>query len=557
MTISTTSLGIVFALILGGCGRGTKAAADGGTSVVPTPGTDAATPSRGEGGAAKDAAVDTKAEVGTGGAGHDGGMDAGTTSTPVDAGARVDAMAGAPDAASTPPGDAGVGWDAVPAILARIVPPTFPNLDCTITDAKYGGVGDGKTDNTAAFASAIAACAAAGGGRVVVPAGTFFTGPIVLQSNINLYLASATSIIKFTTDSSKYYPLVETSFEGTLIMNYHPFISANGATNIAITGPGTLEGNATANDWYAWGSMDPKYDLAPRIDNAAHKLPISSRVYGDGHFLRPSLIELMNCKNILLDGFTAQHSPFWTIHPVMSSNITGSNLTIIGTVGNTDGFDPESSVDVLLKNLNIQVGDDSIAIKAGRDLDGRTLYTPTKNVVIQNCHLSTGNPGHGGAVSVGSEMSAGVSNVYVENVTYTSGLNGGLQAQAIYLKGSIYRGGFIRDVFARMLTVDQIPTLLWANGAYSDTDPTGRPVVPIQIDNVNVDGVTVNDATQGAFWLTGADAAHPVTNIHLSNITVTKGAAFGASNRVAHYSGLTTSNVTVSGAAFKPAASAP
>ncbi len=476
-----------------------------------------------------------------------------------DAAPDTDAAGSLPDAGSPAPlGDGGVGWSTVPAILARIVPPVFPNLDCVITDVKYGGVGDGTTDNTAAFSSAIQDCSARGGGRVVVPAGTFFTGPIVLLSKINLFLASPTSVIKFTTDPTKYNPLVETSFEGTLIMNYHPLISANGATDIAITGTGTLEGNATAADWYApmWTAMS--FDQAPRIDNQMHKLPVTSRIYGDGHFLRPSLIEFMHCQNILLDGFTAQHSPFWTIHPVMSSNITGRNLTIIGTVGNTDGFDPESCVDVLLKNLNIQVGDDSIAIKAGRDLDGRTLYTPTKNVVIQDCHLSTGNPGHGGAVAIGSEMSAGVSNVYEENVTYTTGLNGGLQAQAIYLKGSIYRGGYIRDFYARQLTVDQISTFLWVNGQYGDAAnaPSGRPTAFIQIDNINVDGAMVNGVTGGAFWLTGADATRPETNIHLSNIVVAHGAALGT-GRVAHYSGLTATNVTVNGAAFNPSATAP
>ncbi|MDP9037277.1 MAG: glycosyl hydrolase family 28 protein [Myxococcota bacterium] len=486
------------------------------------------------------------------------GADESAVTLPVgDAAPASDAAVHPTDAGPVAPaGDGGVGWDTVPAILARIVPPTFPNVDCVLTDMKYGGVGDGTTDNTAAFASAIQDCSSRGGGRVVVPAGTFFTGPIVLLSKINLFLAGPTSVIKFTTDPMKYLPVVEVSFEGTLIMNYHPLISANGATDIAITGTGTLEGNATASDWYApmWTAMS--FDQAPRIDNQMHKLPVSSRVYGDGHFLRPSLIEFMHCHNILLDGFTAQHSPFWTIHPVMSDNITGTNLKIIGTVGNTDGFDPESCVDVLLKNLTIQVGDDSIAIKAGRDLDGRTLYTPSKNIVIQNCQLSTGNPGHGGAVAIGSEMSAGVSNVYEENVTYTTGVNGGLQSQAIYLKGSIYRGGYIHDFYARNLTVDQISTFIWVNGQYGDTAPAGRPTAFIDINNINVDGATVNAVTGGAFWLTGADATRPETNIHFSNIKVVSGAALGA-GRVAHYSGLTTTNVTVAGAPFTPPATAP
>jgi Glycosyl hydrolases family 28 len=571
--MTRTSFGWAMVLALAGCGGGTGTSPQGREGAPSDSGGAAPVSASDSGSGTAVDAGGSAPPAEAGGTPAPGGMDSGspptaldasTTTPAVDGGAVVDATAGTPDASAPPDtgigpvqtGDAGVGWDAVPSILARIVPPTFPNLDCVITDAKYGAVGDGTTDSTNAFAAAIQDCSSRGGGRVVVPAGRFLTGPIVLVSKINLFLSAPTSIVIFTTDATKYNPLVETSFEGTLIMNYHPFVSANGATDIAITGPGMLEGNASASDWYGpmWTAMS--FDQAPRIDNQMHKLPISSRIYGDGHYLRPSLVEFMNCHNILLDGFTAAHSPFWTIHPVMSSNITGSNLTILGSVGNTDGFDPESCVDVLLKNLTIQVGDDSIAIKAGRDLDGRTMYTPTKNVIIQNCHLSTGSPTHGGAVSVGSEMSAGVSNVYVENVTYTTGVNGGLQAQAIYLKGSIYRGGYIHDFFARQLTVDQISTFLFVNGQYADATPTGRPVVPIDISNVNVDGAMVNSVNGGAFWLTGPDATHPETNIHLSNITVAQGTAFGT-GRVAHYSGLATTNVTVGGAPFTPAASAP
>ena len=122
----------------------------------------------------------------------------------------------------------------------------------------------------------------------------------------------------------------------------------------------------------------------------------------------------MNCTNVLFDGFTAKNSPFWTIHPVLSTNVTATNLTSLGSVGNTDGFDPESCTDVLVKNATIQVGDDAIAIKAGRDRDGWTYYKPTQNVVIQNCTLTA----KVGGVAMGSEMSAGIRNVYVEDIYF-------------------------------------------------------------------------------------------------------------------------------------------
>ena len=209
--------------------------------------------------------------------------------------------AGAGGAANGGAAAGGVGWGQVPAILSRIIPPSFPNVDCDIT--KYGGVADGKTDNTAAFAKAIADCSSKGGGRVVTPAGTFFTGPIELTSNINLYVASGATI-SFTTDPQKYLPNVEVSWAGSLIQNYRPLIWAHDATNVAITGPGTLDGNASRSNWYAWLQKEAGDIASVRTQNA-NGVPPASRIYGNGHFLRPALIQFMNCTNVLFDGFTA------------------------------------------------------------------------------------------------------------------------------------------------------------------------------------------------------------------------------------------------------------
>ena len=331
-------------------------------------------------------------------------------------------------------------------ILSRIVAPTFPSLVCDIT--KYGGVGDGVTDNTAAFASAISDCSTKGGGEVLAPLGTgktttYFTGPIELLSNIDLNVPTGVTI-KFSTDPTKYAnPLVETSYEGSLLYNFHPLVWAHDATNVGITGGGTIDGNATTKDWYSAPYMaSPNPDSATLRSDNINKVPIAQRRFGTGHYLRPSLIEFMNVTNILFEDFTAAHSPFWTIDPVMSTNITAKNIHSVGSEPNTDGFDPESCVDVLLDGATIEVGDDPIAIKAGRDVDGRTYYRTTENVVIQNCTFNTGNPGHGGGLAIGSEMSAGVRNVYAQNNTYTS--VGGLLAQAIYLKASTTRGASSR-----------------------------------------------------------------------------------------------------------------
>ena len=238
----------------------------------------------------------------------------------------------------------------------------------------------------------------------------------------------------------------------------------------------------------------------------------------------------------------------------MCTNITAQNIHSVGTEPNTDGFDPESCVDVLLDGATIEVGDDPIAIKAGRDVDGRTYYTTTENVVIQNCTFNTGNPGHGGGLSIGSEMSAGVRNVYAQNNTYTS--LGGVMAQAIYLKASTNRGGFIEDFYARNLTVDSISQFFFLNGQYSSTPvPAGDPTVYTTFNNINVDTVTVASVTGEAYGIVGASATTRATNINISKVTITKaGSAFSGGS---HYTGLTTSGDKVNGAAFSPAASAP
>ena len=511
---------------MGGASSSRTGGAAGASSTGGTPGTGGVAGTTGAGGATR-----TGGSVGTGGAGGSAtGGTAGASSTGGAAGTG---------------GGAGVGWDTVPTILARIVPPTFPNLDCDVT--KYGGVGDGTTDNTAAFAAAIADCSSKGGGRVVVPAGTFFTGPIDVVSNINLYVATGATI-KFSTDATKYLPVVEVSWESSLLFNYHPLIFAHDATNVAITGGGTIDGNATSNDWYAWAGKQNADQTNLRTQNA-NGVAIEQRIYGSGHYLRPSLIQFMNCTNVLFDGFTAKNSPFWTVHAVLSTNVTATNLTITGSAGNTDGFDPESCTDVLVKNCTIQTGDDPIAIKAGRDRDGWTYYKPSQNIVIQNSNLIAKV-----GLAMGSEMSAGIRNVYVEDTTF-SNTAGALQ-YVLFIKAAVTRGGFIQDIYARRLTVATVSNLLYMTGHYISGAVIG-PTKYATFSNINIDTATVTRTTSSAFLVAGADATALATGINLSNITVTQSATPVLSSASGHYTGLTVSNVMVNGAAFNPPSSAP
>jgi polygalacturonase len=443
-------------------------------------------------------------------------------------------------------GDESRGWDAVPRILSRIVAPTFPNVDCDVTH--YGGVGDATTDNTRAFAKAIADCSSRGGGRVVVPAGMFATGPIELLSHIDLHL-SAGATLKFSTDATQYLPVVKVSWEGSLAYNYHPLVWAHDATDVAITGAGTLDGNASTADWYAWSPKEGPDQTALRMQNA-NGVPPEQRIYGAGHYLRPSLIEFMNCVNVLFDGFTAKNSPFWTIHPVLSKNITARGFRALGSFINTDGFNPEACTDVLVRNATIQVDDDAVALKAGRDRDGWTYYRPTENVVIQQSTFLS----KVGGVTLGSEMSGGVRNVYIEDTTFSDAA-GNLQ-YAIYIKAAVTRGGFVENLYARRLTVATVSTFLNMTGHYVSGAVIGSTNFTT-FNNINIDTATVARTTGEPFSIAGADVTRVATGIHLSHIKVTASAGPALSAGSGHYSGLTASNVVVNGAPFNPPASAP
>ncbi len=337
-------------------------------------------------------------------------------------------------------------WTSVPAILGRIVAPRFPARDFLIT--KYGAH-DGA-DASAAIAKAIDACARAGGGRVVVPKGDFETGPIRLQSHVELHL-DAGSTLRFSRDPSR-YPLVLTRWEGVELMNYSPLIYAFECEDVAITGEGTLDGQADETHWWNW---KPEKPPQPQSDDrkALFKqnddgVPAAQRVYGQGHFLRPAFVEPYRCRNVLIEGVTIRNAPFWVLHPTLSTNVTIRRVTVIGHGPNTDGCDPESCRDVLIEDCIFDTGDDCIALKSGRNADGRRINAPIENVIIRSCRMKAG---HGG-ITVGSEVSGGARNIYAENDRLDSpDLERGLR-----LKTNSTRGGTIENIFVRDIEIGNV-----------------------------------------------------------------------------------------------------
>lgn len=405
-------------------------------------------------------------------------------------------------------------WDDVPAILARIKAPTFPDRDFTITDAAFGAVADGRTPATAAIRKAIAAAHEAGGGRVVVPAGRFLTGAVHLKSNVNLHLAEGATLA-FSTDPADYLPAVFTRWEGMECMGYSPFIYAFEQENIAITGKGTLDGQASNRHWWPWkgNRVDGWEPGMPRQHEARAKLfemaeagvPVEQRVFAEGSYLRPMFIQPYRCRNVLIEGVTIINSPMWEIHPVLCTNVTVRGLTIRSHGPNNDGCNPESSRDVLIEDTIFDTGDDCIAIKSGRNADGRRLATPSENIVIRNCRMIEG---HGGVV-MGSEISGGVRNVFVEDCVMSSpDLD-----RAIRFKTNSHRGGVIENIYVRNVKVGQVKqAVILADFFYEEGD-TGKfdPV----LRNVVIENLTAGKAPHPLF-LRGYERA-PIGSITLIN----------------------------------------
>ena len=346
-------------------------------------------------------------------------------------------------------------WSSVyPQILGRIKPPVFPNREFDIT--KFGAKAGVANDSSEAITAAIDACSKAGGGRVVVPAGEFLTGAIHLKSNTNLHL-SKDATLKFSTEPKR-YSVVFTRFEGMECMNLSPFIYAFEQTNIAITGEGMLDGQANSVNWWPWqgstrygwkeGMPNQRAARAKLYDMMERGVPVNDRVFGEGSFLRPNFIQPYRCKNVLIEGVRIVNSPMWEIHPVLSENVTVRKVRISSHGPNNDGCDPESCKDVLIERCQFDTGDDCIAIKSGRNEDGRRIGVQTENVIVRECEMKDG---HGG-VTIGSEISGGVRNVFAENCRMDSpNLD-----HALRVKNNAARGGLLEKFYFRNITVGQV-----------------------------------------------------------------------------------------------------
>ena len=343
-------------------------------------------------------------------------------------------------------------WAQVPVILSRIKAPSFPNRTLIITDAPYNAIADGSTDARQAIQNAIIDVSRFGGGTVSIPRGEYYVdGPLNLENNVNLHLQEGSELL-FSSNYESYLPQVLSRYEGTDVYNFSPLIYAYQKKNIAITGKGTLNGQAE-NSWSTWvdkasqedlkrvpGSVKGEWEKVVR-DMNNDNVPLFKRRFDRAGNLRTAFILFYDSENILLEGVNIIDSPFWVNHFYMSKNITVRNMMMNSLNKNNDGIDIESSQDVYIHNVDFATGDDCISIKSGRDLEGLQKMIPSKNIVVQNVRFLADD-----TIALGSEASGGVRNIFIENSEGT-GLRKGF-----YFKANKNRGSHFEHIRMRNLT---------------------------------------------------------------------------------------------------------
>jgi polygalacturonase len=425
--------------------------------------------------------------------------------------------------------------------LPKIQQPVFKKDTVRIT--AFGAVGDGHTLNTKAINEAISTISKKGGGVVLVSPGLWITGPVVLKSNVNLHIQESATLL-FTTDKTQ-YGLVEGSYEGKSAARNESPISGLNLENIAITGKGVVDGNGdawravhksqlTESEWkekVASGGVlkDDGKTWYPSeqfkqasVQNKSMLLTPGTTPKDFAHmkdFLRPNLVVLNNCKKVLLEGVTFQNSGAWCLHPLMCEDLTMRNVRVKNPdyAHNGDGMDIESCKNFLIEGCVLDVGDDAICIKSGKDEEGRKRGKPTENGVIRNNIIYKGH----GAFVIGSEMSGGARNIFIENCTFM-GTDKGLRFKSVRGRGglveNIYaRNIFMRDIVQEAIFFDMYYFVKFATDGVRDMSPVVNDGTPV-FRNMQFENIVCNGAQKGVF-IRGLPEM-PIRNITMKNMTL-------------------------------------
>lgn len=387
---------------------------------------------------------------------------------------------------------------------------TFPNKEFPIT--KYGARKGSSRLNTQAFAQAIEACHRAGGGRVVVPAGEWLTGPIHLKSHVNLFLEEG-AVVRFSDNPNDYLPAVMTSWEGLECYNYSPLIYAFECENVGISGKGTLA--PVMDTWRTWFKRPEAHLNALRqlYSMGSTDVPVEQRqmARGENH-LRPHLIHFNRCKNILLEDFHIRQSPFWTIHLYLCNSGVVRHLDVQAHGHNNDGIDLEMSRNFLIENCKFDQGDDAVVIKAGRNQDAWRLNTPSENIVVRDCDILNGHT----LLGIGSEISGGVRNIYMTRCKAPQNVH-----RLFFLKTNHRRGGFIENIYLEdieagdMLRTFEVDTEVLYQ--WKDLVPTYETRIT-RIDGIHVKNIHCQSAD--AIYELKGDARLPIRNVFVENVKV-------------------------------------
>lgn len=300
-------------------------------------------------------------------------------------------------------------------------------------------------------------------------------------------------------------------------MNYSPLIYAYEQENIAITGEGVVDGQGSNDTWWSWkgkkenGWMEGKPDqkeARKKLGEMGEKdVPVTERIFGEGSYLRPNFFEPYKCKNVLVQGVIFKNSPMWFLNPVLCTNVTVIDVTTEGLGPNNDGCDPESCTDVLIKNCNFNNGDDCIAIKSGRNNDGRRVNVPCSNIIVQGCRMKNGHAG----VSLGSECSGGILNVYAENDTMDSPNF----ERMLRIKTNSIRGGIVENIYFRNIKVGQVADAVMQIDYYYEEGDAGN-FTPV-VRNVELKNIESKRSKFG-IWIKAYDRS-PAINVHIENCT--------------------------------------
>ena len=435
----------------------------------------------------------------------------------------------------------------LPFNMPEIFPPTFPDYIVNIKD--FGAIGDGKIICTEAFSKAIDNLSSHGGGKLLVPSGIWLTGPIELKSNINLHLEVG-AIIQFSGDDSL-YPIIKSSFEGLETFRCQSPLSANNATNIAVTGNGVLDGNGqfwrpvkkakvTESQWVEilkrpGGVVSKKDYWVPnegyaKAEEKANMNVVIAETEEEWNeykrFLRPVMVNFINCKNILLQGVIFQNSPAWNLHPLMCENLIIENVLAKNPsyAQNGDALDLDSCKNALIINSKFDAGDDGICVKSGKDEDGRKRGKPSENIVVNGCTVFAG---HGGFV-VGSEMSGGVRNIQVRNCQFL-GTDVGLRFKSTRGRGGVVENIFIEQISMTDIKTDAITFNMFYGGnsvveVYEDEDLNNHlskkkvdETTPV-FRNINIQDIICSGASR-AMEFNGLPEM-PIDGVYLKNLNI-------------------------------------